>query len=71
MDKARKFQLTIAFLMLLVTIVVGLIASPIFISWYNRPVIVINIKEFQLPHVYNEIILKEKLQDIPRISIIE
>jgi len=55
---------------LLLTLVMGIISAPIFYNWYIRPVVVVDIKEFELPKVYTETI-QEQLSKIPRISIIE
>ncbi|MDZ4243108.1 MAG: hypothetical protein U1D99_09790, partial [Candidatus Omnitrophota bacterium] len=55
----------------LITFVIGFIGSPLFTNWYFRPVIVVDIKEFDLPKEYFEIVGREELSGIPRISLIE
>ena len=54
----------------IITFFVGFIGSPLFYNWYIRPIVVVDIKEFELPKVYTETI-QDKLSKIPRINIIE
>jgi hypothetical protein len=53
-----------------VTCLATIIGTQLFHNWYMRPIIVVDIKEFELPKVYTETI-QEQLSKIPRINIIE
>jgi len=69
-QQAEKKRVIVNILIGVVTIVVIFIGTQLFYDWYKRPIIVVDIKEFELPKVYTETI-QEQVSKIPRINIIE